>query len=41
MIIEILIAKLLLKFPTESRWRWMFSRLKYMTYLNLISFLTV
>ena len=41
MIIEILITKLPAKFVTESHWRWIFSRLKYVTHLNLISFLTV
>jgi len=41
MIIEILIANLLAKFLTESHWRWIFSGLKYVTHLNLISFLTI
>jgi len=41
MIIEILITKLLAKFLAESHWRWIFSTLKHVTHLNLISFLTI
>jgi len=41
MIIEVLITKLLAKFLTESHWRLIFSRLKYVTHLNLIRFLTI
>jgi len=40
MIIEIQITKLLAKLPTGNHWRWIFSRLKYVTHLNLISYLT-
>ena len=39
MIIEIKITKLLAKLLTESHWRQIFSRLKYVAHLNHISFL--
>ena len=39
MIIEIQITKLLAKLLTESHWRQIFSRLKYVAHLNHISFL--
>jgi len=41
MITDILITKLRAKFLTESHWHWIFCRLKHVTYLNLISFLTI
>ena len=41
MIIEILITKFLAKILAESHWRWIFSTLKYVTHLDLISFLTI
>jgi len=41
MVIEIQITKLPAKFLTEGHWRWIISRLKHVTHLNLISYLTI
>jgi len=40
MIVEVQVTKLLTKLLKESHWHQIFSRLKYMTHLNHISFLT-